>query len=117
MSTPNRVLCYQCPEAKGIVQEGTQHGTESVFTKRVRCICRLGLIRVTSARTSSCTMVYLDRDPAAASLIHESCGFFDRLRSVHFRSLRLACSTGDIDGSSGRTSLYGYSASSSSGRS
>src|SRR5262245_45561944 len=47
-------------------------------------------------------MVYLDRDPAAASLIHESCGFFDRLRSVHFRSLRPACSTGDVDGSSGR---------------
>src|SRR5262249_25909087 len=45
----------QCPESKGIVQEGTQHGTKSVFTKRVRCICRLGLIRVTSARTSSCT--------------------------------------------------------------
>src|SRR5262249_60301934 len=43
-------------------------------------------------------MVYLDRDPAAASLIHESCGFFDRLRSVHFRSLRPACSTRDVDG-------------------
>jgi len=32
-------------------------------------------------------MVYLDRDPAAAGLIHESCGLFDRLRPVHFRSL------------------------------
>ena len=48
-------------------------------------------------------MVHLDRDPAPASFVHESCGFFDRLRSVHFRSLRPACSTGDVDGSSGRT--------------
>src|SRR6516225_1674195 len=32
----------QCPEPKGVVQGGTQHGTESVYTTRVRRVCRLG---------------------------------------------------------------------------
>jgi hypothetical protein len=62
-------------------------------------------------------MVNLDRDPAAASLIHESCGLFNRLRPVHFRSLGSGRSPGDIDGRSGRTQLHSGPSSRSSGRS
>ena len=62
-------------------------------------------------------MVNLDRDPAAAGLIHESRGLFDRLRSVHFRSLGPRRSPGDVDGRSGRAELHGYAASRPAGRS
>ena len=62
-------------------------------------------------------MVDLDRDPAAAGLIHESRSLFDRLRPVHLRSLGSGRSPGDIDGRSGRTQLHGYPSSRSSGRS
>jgi hypothetical protein len=62
-------------------------------------------------------MVYLDRDAATARLVHESCGVLDRLRPVHFRSLRPGRSAGDVDGRSGRTELHGYPSTRSSGRS
>jgi hypothetical protein len=62
-------------------------------------------------------MVYLDRDPGTAGLIHESRGLFDRLGSVHFRSLGPGRSPGDVDGRSGCTQLHGYSSARSSGRS
>jgi hypothetical protein len=62
-------------------------------------------------------MVYLDRDPAAAGLIDEGRGLFDRLRPVHFRSLGPGRPPGDVDGRSGRTQLHGYAPSRSSGRS
>ena len=47
-------------------------------------------------------MVYLDRDPAAAGLIHQSRGILDRFLPVHFRSVGPGRSPGDVDGRSGR---------------
>jgi len=47
-------------------------------------------------------MVYLDRDPTAAGLIHQGRGLVDRFRPVHFRSLGPGGSPRDVDGRSGR---------------
>jgi hypothetical protein len=52
-----------------------------------------------------------DRDAALSGLIHEGRGLFDRLRPVHFRSLGLGRSPGDVDGRSRRAELHGDAAS------
>ena len=62
-------------------------------------------------------MVDPDCDPTATGLVHERRGLFDRLGSVHFRSLRPGCSPGDVDGRAGRAQLHGDASSRAAGRS
>jgi hypothetical protein len=47
-------------------------------------------------------MVYPDREPTAADLIHERGSRFDRLGPVQLRSLGARCSPGDVNNRSGR---------------
>src|ERR1700738_2424156 len=100
----------QAKRAQTIVQRDSQTdlfhsirvAPQISFTRTCRPPCSLSM-RFTSAHFVGDEMVYPDCDPAAAGLIHKSCGLFYGLWPVHFRSFGVARAPSDVDGRSGRT--------------